>query len=78
MVEQGDRYSFTTEMAATMKFLNKAREFLSEEDGPTTVEYAVMLMAIIAVVIGTVQLLGLETRDNLGTSRDKIADAMGN
>jgi pilus assembly protein Flp/PilA len=65
-------------MAATMRFLNKTLEFLYEEDGPTTVEYAVMLMAIFAVVIGTVQLLGLETKDNFENSRDKIADAMGN
>jgi pilus assembly protein Flp/PilA len=64
-------------MAATMNFLPRAFKFLSEEDGPTTVEYAVMLMAIIAVVIGTVQLLGLETHDNLENSRDKIADVMG-
>jgi pilus assembly protein Flp/PilA len=65
-------------MAATMKYLQKTLNFLCDEDGPTTVEYAVMLMAICAVVVGTVQLLGLETQDNLENSRDKIADAMGN
>ncbi len=36
----------------------KAREFLKSEDGPTTVEYAVMLALIVAVAIGTIALLG--------------------
>lgn len=36
----------------------RAKEFFRSEDGPTATEYAVMLALIIAVVIGTVTLLG--------------------
>jgi len=32
-----------------MNFLNKTRRFLVSEDGPTAVEYAVMLALIIVV-----------------------------
>jgi pilus assembly protein Flp/PilA len=35
-----------------------AIEFLSREDGPTAVEYAVMLALIIVVCIGTITTLG--------------------
>lgn len=38
--------------------LSRAKEFLRSEDGPTTVEYAVMLALIVAVAIGTIALLG--------------------
>jgi pilus assembly protein Flp/PilA len=36
-------------------------EFLGQEDGPTAVEYAVMLALIIAVCIAAVQSLGSAT-----------------
>lgn len=42
--------------------LNQLRKsmvnFLKKEDGPTAVEYAVMLALIIVVCIGTIALLG--------------------
>ncbi len=38
--------------------ISRAKEFLQSEDGPTTVEYAVMLALIIAVAIGTIGILG--------------------
>ena len=40
--------------AVTKKFV----EFLKKEDGPTAVEYAVMLALIIVVCIGTITMLG--------------------
>jgi len=40
------------------KFALKVVEFLNEEDGPTAVEYAVMLALIIVVCIGAVQAVG--------------------
>ena len=41
----------------------KVRHFLKSEDGPTAVEYAVMLALIIVVAIVAIQLLGTTVRD---------------
>ena len=38
--------------------------FLSSEDGPTAVEYAVMLGLIVVVCILSISLLGQRTSDN--------------
>ena len=40
------------------KFVRDAVEFLKKEDGPTAVEYAVMLALIIVVCIAAVATLG--------------------
>jgi pilus assembly protein Flp/PilA len=37
---------------------NRARRFLSSEDGPTATEYAVMLALIIVVCIAAITLIG--------------------
>ena len=42
-------------------FLNRARAFLSSEDGPTAVEYAVMLALIIIVALAAIQTVGVRT-----------------
>ncbi len=39
-------------------FATKVRHFLTSEDGPTAVEYAVMLALIIVVCIAGVSVLG--------------------
>lgn len=39
-------------------FLNRVRQFLTSEDGPTAVEYAVMLALIVVACIAVVQGLG--------------------
>lgn len=39
-------------------FLNRAKAFLVNEDGPTATEYAVMLALIIVVSIGILTTLG--------------------
>ena len=49
---------------------------LIEEDGPTAVEYAVMLTLIMLACIGAVELMGQATGDSLTDTRDQIADAM--
>jgi len=41
-----------------MKSLKTIVSFLKKEDGPTAVEYAVMLALIIVVCIGTITILG--------------------
>ena len=40
--------------------LNTVKSFLSEEDGPTAVEYAVMLALIIVVCIVAVRTIGTQ------------------
>jgi pilus assembly protein Flp/PilA len=41
-----------------LKLLNSVRRFLRDEDGPTAVEYAVMLALIIVVCVTAIQVLG--------------------
>jgi pilus assembly protein Flp/PilA len=41
-----------------MTFVNRVRRFLVSEDGPTAVEYAVMLALIVVACIGIVTSLG--------------------
>ena len=40
------------------KFVHSIRRFLASEDGPTAVEYAVMLALIIVVCIAMIRLVG--------------------
>jgi pilus assembly protein Flp/PilA len=46
----------------------KIRTFLSDDNGPTAVEYAVMLVLIIAVVLGSVIVLGEAAEDSFHNS----------
>jgi pilus assembly protein Flp/PilA len=41
-----------------ISFLNRAKSFLTSEDGPTATEYAVMLALIIIVALGAITGLG--------------------
>jgi pilus assembly protein Flp/PilA len=41
--------------------IDSARRFLASDDGPTAVEYAVMLAMIIMVCVGAIQVLGTNT-----------------
>jgi len=43
------------------KLLQGIHRFLQEEDGPTAVEYAVMLALIIVVALTAIQTLGTRT-----------------
>ena len=40
------------------KLMTSVKDFLVSEDGPTAVEYAVMLALIVVVCIGTVRSIG--------------------
>ena len=64
-------------MTMIQNALERIRRFLGSEDGPTAVEYAVMLMLIFLAVLSAVQLLGGMTSDSLQQSSDKIIDAVG-
>jgi pilus assembly protein Flp/PilA len=51
-----------------MKFL---KQLILDEDGPTAVEYAVMLALIVVVCIGSIRLIG----QNLNHNYDQIINA---
>ena len=55
-----------------MYFLNKVRHFLTNEDGPTAVEYAVMLALIVIVCLVSIQAIGT----NANATFDSIAQAL--
>ena len=59
-------------------FLSRCLEFLREEDGPTAVEYAVMLALIVAVCVSTVSTLAEATKGSFDASKAAIANAGGN
>jgi pilus assembly protein Flp/PilA len=50
---------------------------LSDESGPTAVEYAVMLALIIGVCVGAVGLFGSTASGSWEDSSDKLGSAMG-
>lgn len=49
--------------------LNRAKQFIQSEDGPTATEYAVMLALIIIVALGAITGLGT-TVDGIFTNVD--------
>lgn len=52
-------------------FIQKIKRFLTSEDGPTAVEYAVMLALIIIVCLVSIQTIGTNTSTtftNMGNS----------
>ncbi len=53
------------------------RKLLRDEDGPTAVEYAVMLAAIIAVCITAVLSMSHATADCFDQSATQLADVLG-
>ncbi len=53
-------------------FVARVREFIKSEDGPTTVEYAVMLALIVAVAIGTIAALGPKVKDAFQSVSDSM------
>ncbi len=60
------------------KSLFKAfKRLLREDDGPTAVEYAVMLSLIVGACVGAVRALSTATSDSFTESADAIQAAMG-
>jgi pilus assembly protein Flp/PilA len=53
--------------------LTKIRRFLQSEDGPTAVEYAVMLALIVVVCLVSIQALGSATN----TSFSNLSGSLG-
>ncbi len=58
--------------------LRRFREFLKSEDGPTAVEYAVMLTLIGGAVIASVGTLASSMSDSFNSSGAVITTALGN
>ena len=54
-----------------------ARRLLVDEDGPTAVEYAVMLALIVGTCIGAVQAMATATQGSFNTSSNAIGSALG-
>ena len=55
---------------------NLFQKFLREEDGPTAVEYAVMLALIVVVCIGAVHMMANATADSFNTSAKELDGVM--
>lgn len=54
--------------------LNRMREFLVNEDGPTATEYAVMLALIIIVALAAITLLGQKVNTIFGNVEGALPD----
>lgn len=52
-------------------------KFLKEEDGPTAVEYAVLLALIVITCIGAVQTMSQATADSFDSSAAQLNGAFG-
>ena len=53
----------------------KVQHFLASEDGPTAVEYAVMLALIVIVCITAIQAIGQNANTTFEGIRNKIEEA---
>ncbi len=66
--------SFNTGSSQTMsKLLRNIRQFLKAEDGPTAVEYAVMLSLIIVICLGAVKSIGTRSNSAFSAVASQIA-----
>ncbi len=52
------------------------RKLIHEDDGPTAVEYAVMLALIVVIAIGSIRLAGQAVSASFTDSQTQINDAM--
>ena len=57
------------------KFILRVRRFLESEDGPTAVEYAVMLALIVVVFLTTIQSLGTNSNSTFQSVSTAIQTA---
>ena len=53
------------------------RRLATEEDGPTSVEYAVVIALIIAVCVSSVHLLANQTAASFDNSAGQLAGVLG-
>ena len=55
-----------------MRAIQSIKKFLVSEDGPTAVEYAVMMALIIVVVIGAVTQIGTNAKSKFQLAADAL------
>jgi len=53
-------------------FTNSVKTFLKSEDGPTAVEYAVMLALIVVVCLTAIQAIGTNANTKFGEVKDAL------
>lgn len=53
-------------------FAHSVKQFLASEDGPTAVEYAVMLALIVIVCLTAIQAIGTNANTKFETVRDAL------
>jgi len=53
------------------------KNLLREEDGPTAVEYAVLLALIVAACLGAVNSMATATADSFNNSATELDDVLG-
>ncbi|MEX0818546.1 MAG: Flp family type IVb pilin [Pirellulaceae bacterium] len=58
-------------------FAQKVQRFLKSEDGPTAVEYAVMLALIIIVCLTAITAVGTQAAAQFNNIADKVGGAGG-
>jgi pilus assembly protein Flp/PilA len=56
---------------------NFIRQFLVREDGPTAVEYAVMLALIVGACIASVNVLAQSAGDSFNNSGSQLSGVLG-
>ena len=71
------RRAVQLERFAMKDFALKIRRFLASEDGPTAVEYAVMLALIIIVCLTAISSIGTEANTTFSTVADSIKNGGG-
>ena len=57
--------------------INLLKKLLRDEDGPTSVEYAVMLALIVAACIGAVNAMATATATSFDDSADELDGVLG-
>ncbi|MFG0334984.1 MAG: Flp family type IVb pilin [Maioricimonas sp. JB049] len=54
-------------------FANSVKKFLVSEDGPTAVEYAVMLALIVIVCLTAIKAVGTNASDRFNEIKDQLS-----
>ena len=54
------------------RIMNLLKKFLASEDGPTAVEYAVMLALIVVVCIGTISAVGTKVNTSFDSTKTAL------
>jgi pilus assembly protein Flp/PilA len=60
-----------------LSLLRNIRNFLNSEDGPTAIEYALILSAILAVCLVAIQSVGTAARNSFNNSATQLSSSVG-